>query len=194
MTRPLPDAPGDERQERFLALFLPEQSSLRALIRAAVWDRIRCDDVFQEVALVLWRELDRYDSARPFGAWARGVAIKTVLKTSRDARRSTAALSLQAVRALENAFAEAAHGELHLSTTSRAEALRRCLQRLPERSQVLIRLRYGDALNVNEIASKVRSSPDAVHKALTRVRGSLAKCVERRLRVETNRVGHLAVL
>src|SRR6185503_10827711 len=71
---PLADRDGDARQERFLALFLPEQGTVRAFIRSVVWDRGHCEDLFQEVALVLWRELDRYDPKRPFGAWARGVA------------------------------------------------------------------------------------------------------------------------
>jgi hypothetical protein len=58
------DLDGDARQERFLALFLPEQGAVRAFIRSIVWDRAHCEDLFQEVALVLWRELDRYDPPR----------------------------------------------------------------------------------------------------------------------------------
>src|SRR6187431_2279785 len=98
------DVDGDARQERFLALFLPEQGSVRAFIRSIVWDRTHCEDLFQEVALVLWRELDRYDANRPFGAWARGVAAKTVLKSLRQAKRAPLALSSEAMQALEVAF------------------------------------------------------------------------------------------
>jgi len=180
---PVADPQDDERQERFLRLFLPEQGAIRAFIRATVWDRARCDDLFQEVALVLWRELDRYEPDRPFGAWARGVAGKTVLKSYREAARAPVALSPEAMQALEAAFEELSHGgDAKASLSTREEALRDCLDRLPERARALVRLRYSDSLKAAEIATRLMSSPDAVQKALSRLRESLQKCVERRLR------------
>ena len=173
---------GDARQERFLALFLPEQGTVRAFIRSLVWDRGACEDLFQEVALVLWRELDRYDTGRPFGAWARGVAAKTVLKSFRQAKRAPVALSPDAISALEAAFEQLAFTESDRPASQQEDALRQCVERLPDKAQTLVRLRYNDSLKVTEIASRVTSSPEAVQKALSRLRESLQKCVERRLR------------
>jgi RNA polymerase sigma-70 factor, ECF subfamily len=182
VSEPLPDHDPEARQERFLALFLPEQGSVRAFIRSIVWDRNRCDDLFQEVALVLWRELDRYDAGRPFGAWARGVAARTVLKSLRQAKRSPLALSPEAIQALEAAFDQVAFEESNRPASHAEDALRHCVERLPDKSRTLVRLRYGEALKVADIASRVRSSPEAVQKALSRLRDALHKCVERRLR------------
>jgi RNA polymerase sigma-70 factor, ECF subfamily len=179
---PLSALDGDARQERFLELFLPEQGTVRAFIRSIVWDRGHCEDLFQEVALLLWRELDRYDERRPFGAWARGVAAKTVLKSLRQARRAPIALSPEAIAALEAAFDQRAFDESSRPPSRQEDALRGCIERLPEKSQLLVRLRYRDSLKVTDIASKVRSSPEAVQKALIRVREALQRCVERRLR------------
>jgi len=179
---PLADPQSDERQARFLRLFLPEQGSVRAFIRATVWDRARCDDLFQEVALALWRELDRYDPERPFGPWARGVAAKTVLKSFRDAKRAPVALSPEAIQALEVAFEQLSRGEVKPSPSTREEALRACLDQLPERSRALVKLRYTDSLKAAEIATRLTSSPDAIQKALSRLRDALQKCVERRMR------------
>jgi RNA polymerase sigma-70 factor (ECF subfamily) len=176
------DADGDARQERFLALFLPEQGSVRAFIRSIVWDRTHCEDLFQEVALVLWRELDRYDASRPFGAWARGVAAKTVLKSLRQAKRAPLALSSEAMQALEVAFNHIAVEETQRPASRHEDALRHCVERLPARSQTLVRLRYQEALKVDEIAARVAGSPEAIQKALSRLREKLQKCVERRLR------------
>jgi RNA polymerase sigma-70 factor, ECF subfamily len=180
---PLPDD-DDERQERFLSLFLPEQGGVRAFIRAIVWDRERCEDIFQEVALVLWRELDRYDARRSFGAWARGVAAKVALRSRRQARRMPTALSPEAIEAIASAFDELAFERAQRPTTSAEEALRHCLERLPERTQVLIDLRYRHALELTHIASRVNSSPEAVRKALSRTRDALQRCVQRRLRAQ----------
>jgi RNA polymerase sigma-70 factor, ECF subfamily len=177
----LPDD-DDERQERFLSLFLPAQNGIRAFIRAIVWDRERCEDAFQEVALVLWRELDRYDARRPFGAWARGVAAKVAIRSVQQARRIPTALSPDAIQAIQGAFDELAFERAQRPTTSEEEALRHCLERLPERLRMLIDLRYGHALQLTHIASRVKSSPEAVRKALSRSRDALQRCVERRLR------------
>ena len=171
------DAAGvDDRQARFLARFLPDQASVRAFIRFCVWDSTRCDDIFQEVSLVLWREFDRYDSARPFGAWARGVAAKTILRGLRQTRQLPTALSPAAIDALELAFAA-----FERSESEEEEALRHCLDRLPDRSRDLVHLRYRESLKVADIASRIMNSSEAVQKALTRVRDALRKCVERRL-------------
>jgi len=174
----LDEAERDDRQARFLACFIPSQRRLRAFIRSCVWDRARCDDTFQEVSLALWRQFDKYDPARPFPAWARGVAAKTILRGAREARQSSLVLSAPAVAALEAAFAtfdDSVPGE---------EALRHCLQRLPDKSRALLRLRYQESLKLSAIASQTSSNVSAVHKALTRLRDVLQKCVRRRQRAE----------
>jgi RNA polymerase sigma-70 factor (ECF subfamily) len=172
----------DARHERFLSLLLPEQRTVRAFIRSIVWDRTCVEDVFQEVALVLWRELDRYDPGRPFGAWARGVAVKVMLKGHRQARRTPVALSPEAIAALESAFDQLAFEESNRPSSERQDALRHCLDRLPDRARNLVHLRYHDALQLADIAARVNISREAVRKALSRSREALQRCVERRLR------------
>ena len=87
--------------ERFLKLLLPAQPDLKAFIASVVRDRAAADDLFQEVCLALWQSFASYDPARPFGAWARGVAGKKVLQSHEKTRRIPLAFSpktLQAVR------------------------------------------------------------------------------------------------
>ena len=67
-----------DRHETFLRLFLKHQGDVRAFIGSLVRDRNVRDDVFQEVALVCWRDFDRYDRSRSFGAWGRGGAAPHV--------------------------------------------------------------------------------------------------------------------
>ena len=166
----LDNAGVDDREARFLAQFLPNQRRLRAFIRSCVWDRARCDDTFQEVSLVLWREFDKYDPTRPFPAWARGVAAKTILRGAREARQSSLAMSAATVAALETAFAK-----FDTSPPGDDEALRHCLQALPDKSRALLRLRYQESLKLSAIASQTSSNVSAVHKALTRLRRSSGK-------------------
>src|SRR5262249_9389917 len=59
-----------DSQNEFLPLFLKHQVGIRAFLGSLVRDPHARNDLFQEVALVLWHEFPRYDRARSFGAWA----------------------------------------------------------------------------------------------------------------------------
>lgn len=61
-------------RDAFLMLLLRNEAELRAFTGSLVRDRETREDIFQEVALALWQQADRYDPQRPFGAWARGIA------------------------------------------------------------------------------------------------------------------------
>lgn len=66
---------------------LAVQSDLRAFIRATVRDRPLREDVFQEVAMMLWRKFYRLDASRSFGAWARGRAARKIMEDRRESAR-----------------------------------------------------------------------------------------------------------
>lgn len=172
-------------QEQFLRLFLQCQGEIRAFIGSLIRDPHVREDVFQEVALVLWREFSRYDPARPFGAWARGIAANKVLQRWERGSRLPVPFSPEAIQAILDAYerTEAAGPSL------RAEALERCLESLPAKSRRLLVLRYEKSLKLGQIAERVHASLDAVHKALARIRARLQACVERRLAAAEQRPG-----
>ena len=163
----------------FLPLFLEHQVSLRAFIGSLVRDRHTRDDVFQEVALILWNEFARYDRDRSFGAWARGIAAKKVMQRWNRDTRQPVAFAPEAIQALLDAYDRA---ERTAAPEAReADALERCLAQLPERSRQLLALRYERSLKLSEIAAQLRTTLDAVHKALSRLRARLQECVRQRL-------------
>jgi RNA polymerase sigma-70 factor (ECF subfamily) len=172
-------------QEQFLRLFLQCQGDLRAFIGSLIRDPHLREDVFQEVALVLWREFVRYDPARPFGAWARGIAANKVMQRWESDGRLPLPFSPAAIQAICDVYdqVEAA------APSPRAEALEHCLEKLPEKSRRLLALRYEKSLKLGQIAERVHASLDAVHKALTRIRARLLECIERRLALAEKRQG-----
>lgn len=161
--------------EEFLRLFLRHQGDLRAFLGSVVHDRAAAEDLFQEISLVLWQSFGTYDPARPFGAWARGIAVKKVLQGREKSKRLPLAFSPQALEAVLGAY-------------DRTEALapdptdlRDCISKLPPRSQDLLAMRYERSLKLAQIAREVGSTLDAVHKLLTRIRENLQECLQRRL-------------
>ena len=165
-----------DRQQDFLKHFLKHQDDLRAFIGSIVRDRHACDDILQEVALVLWQKFDAYDPNRSFGGWARGIAANKIMQSFAKSKRVPVPLSPETIQAVLGAFDEPAP-----EASEEQEALRRCLGKLPERSRDLIRLRYEESLKLREMAERVAATLDAVHKALSRIRISLRACVEQEL-------------
>lgn len=164
------------QHEDFLTQFLRCEADLRALVGAVVRDVHVREDVFQEVAMTLWQQFSRYDPARPFGAWARGVAAKKLLERFSRDHRSPLVFSPEAIRKL----AEAAE-----RSESRPgpgfEALEHCLGKLPAKSRHLLSLRYSQTQPLPVIAAEVRATQTAVYQALSRLRRRLRDCMERYL-------------
>jgi RNA polymerase sigma-70 factor (ECF subfamily) len=59
-----------------------------------------------------------------------------------------------------------------------------CLERLPARPRQMLRLRYFEEYNSEEIARRLGSKSAAVRVALQRIREQLRACVEQQLRTE----------
>jgi RNA polymerase sigma-70 factor (ECF subfamily) len=163
-------------QTEFMVLFLNHQADLRAFIGSLVRDRHTREDLFQDVALTLWRKFGEYDPQRSFGAWARGIAAKTILQAWEKTGRFPLPLAPEAMQAILEAY-----DRTEKAASARGDALEQCLETLPDKSRQLLRLRYEQALTLDQIARQVGSTLDAVHKALSRLRGRLQECVERRL-------------
>lgn len=168
-----------DAHEEFIGLLLRHQGELRAFLRSLVRDVHVCEDLLQEIAALLWREFDRFDRSRSFGAWARGVAAKKLLQHWDKAGRIPIPFSPAAIQAIVEAFDRRELPQPH--SAPQADALQTCVERLSTRARQLLTLRYDHAFGLPEIAARTGASLDAVHKALVRIRKQLRECVERHL-------------
>ncbi|HXG09609.1 MAG TPA: sigma-70 family RNA polymerase sigma factor [Gemmataceae bacterium] len=167
-----------ERHE-FLKLLLRHETDIKAFIGSLVLDPHLRDDVFQEVALVLWLQFDSYDPHRSFGAWARGIAYRKILELRHQNARFPVVFSPKTIQAVLDAY-----DRIEAAVSRKAEALRECLKELPDSSRHLLTLRYEDGLAAEEIARQKHSTVNAVYQALSRIRARLEECIRQRLAVE----------
>lgn len=164
--------------ENFLPLFLAIQGDLRAFIGAMVRDRALRDDVFQEVAVILWRKFDQFDQSRCFGSWARGVATRRILEDRRLRGRLPEYCTPEALEELSDSFA--VHEEKG-AWQEREQALSFCLALLPEKSSQIMSARYARGERAESIATTMGLSLDAVYQTMSRLRKQLRECVQHRL-------------
>ena len=166
---------------RFLQYFLKNEGLLKAYLVAAVQDLDDADDLLQEVSSVLWEKFDRYDPARPFAAWALGVARLEVLNYRKGLARRREVLSEDSLRALEDTALQNAPEvdgiRTHLST---------CLSGIKEAPRRVLDMRYREALPIQKIAERMGRKVGAVEMTLVRVRRALRECIDRRMhRIKT---------
>ncbi len=160
--------------EQFLTRFLAIQPSLRSYVQALVGPESDCDDLIQEISLVLWREFPHYDSQRPFIAWAIGIARNQVARYRRDHAIRRRRFSDQAEAALGVAFIE-----LEDEFRERRSALRTCLGRLGPKAHELLRMRYQQGMDLAAIAHEQASTVNAINKSLGKIRRLLLECTGR---------------
>jgi len=163
-------------QVSFLEVFLEHQDGLRMFIATLIRNRQDRDDVFQEVALVLWGKFDQYDPSRPFDAWARGIAANKMLQRRDKQGRLPTPFPPESVEAILNAF-----DRQDDRASPESESLEICIGKLPDRSRKMLDLRYRESLGAKEIAQRVGVSTASAFKTLARLRSALLECIERQL-------------
>ena len=169
----------DDRLERFTRLWMDNHRAVAAFIRMSVQDLHHAEDVLQEVAADASRNFDQYDPDRPFVAWLIGIARQRIADYFRKSKKRQLALAPDVADALA-----AAHVDLAQEMDDRLIALRKCMERLPERQRKLVKQRYGRGLTLAEIAQAVGSNAKAVNALFVRLRVALRTCIEQRMEAQ----------
>ncbi len=165
--------------EQFMRLFLQSERELLRYVMALVPNVSDARDVVQETALALWREIGKYDPAKPFIPWACRFALNEARVFLRKECRQRRVLQEDVAALLE---------EKRLAATAELDArriyLQECLGRLPEDQRGLLRGYYFDDESVDTLALRLSRSKEAVYKSLQRIRHALQQCIERKVLAE----------
>jgi RNA polymerase sigma-70 factor (ECF subfamily) len=143
---------------------------------AVVRDAHLAEDVFQEVLLRALRMRESFSDAGGVLAWARVSARNLGIDQVRRAGRFGEILSELALDALDARLEECGDAQRR-----RAEAMRVCMEKLPDESRTLLRMRYDEGRKGEELARLLRRSEAAIYKALSRLHVALRKCIDERL-------------
>lgn len=171
----MPSHPQDP-QENLVALITRHQAALHAYILSLLPNASLADDVLQETNLVLWRKAADYDQARPFMPWACRIAWFQVKAAHRDSARDLHIFDSE----LLDLLASEEDADLE-TTTALDQALRDCLDQLPDAKRTLILHRYQPDSSVHEMAATRNLSPGALSLQLHRIRQMLENCVTGKL-------------
>ena len=155
------------------------QPMISAYVAAVIRDFRDRDDVLQAISVAVLEAFPTYDSARPFAAWAMGIARNQIGAYLRERKRNRLFFDAETVDLLAVAFEQ-----LDSAESRKLDFLQDCLAKLEGRARQLCELRYQNDLKPAAIAGLIGMTPNAVAKSLQRIRDRLRQCIQRHAALE----------
>lgn len=160
----------------FLRLLLQSEREIVRYVMVLIPNAADAQEVFQETAVALWKQIDKYDPSLPFTPWACRFAANKAKEYLRKKGRWSGFLDEDVASLLV-----ARRSEVAPELDRRVEPLRDCLTELPSPARTLIQQYYFDQTSIEEIAGRLERSVAALYKSLQRTRSALMACVEGKL-------------
>ena len=171
-----------DKRDRVLKAALECRTELVAYARSLLGNYAAADDVLQEAMLVVVKKYDQFQEGTSMLAWCRSIVRIEVLRAKQLHQRERTLADRLLDDAIDAAFDEFQGTRRHGEAESSREALRNCLQRVPDRGQGVLRARFADELSYQQIGERLGMTIEAVRKALFRHKKQVRSCVETSLR------------
>lgn len=167
----------------FEALVRTHQTEIFRYIRYLGANRTTAEDLVQETFLAVLGGADSRGGTgevRNQSAWLRGVARNIFLMYCRREKKDPVKVNSDSFEKAEavwdSQFLREGDGFEYV------EALRKCLNVLPEKQRGLVQLQYYQRKSRSEMARLYRMTANGVKSLMRAIRAKLAECVDRRLR------------
>ena len=160
--------------DQLVELMTQFQGRLYAYLLSLTADADAANDVLQETNVVLWKESRQYQPGTNFKAWAFRIAHFQYMAYRQRRLRDKVVFSDEIINRLAMESRQ-----LDEDYDGRAAALARCLEKIQPRSREALRLRYADDVAVQEMATRMNRTSNAVSQLLFRARHWLIQCIKR---------------
>jgi RNA polymerase sigma-70 factor, ECF subfamily len=170
----------ESRVRQFGELLGECHRELFTFIYSLVQHHADTEDVYQQVAIVLWKKFDDFQIGTNFAAWATKVAHLTARDFIRSRRRRTCAFSDVVLEAIASAY----DSQHYWKSSETSDALADCLKDLSVKERRLVDRCYSPGRDFQLIAKEENRSVEAIYQAICRIRKRLFACVQRKLAQE----------
>ena len=154
--------------EQFTKQWSTSERIIRLYLNSAIFNRADAQDVLQRVALCAYQKYDEYDASQSFQGWLFGIAKFEVLGYFRNLGRNPEVIDSEISERLADNMEDQSEA-ISREDDERREKLEQLLTQLPEKAQELVRLRFFENREYDEIASLLNTNEGAVRTALSRI-------------------------
>ena len=156
------------RSSRFTKQWSASERVIRLYLNSAIYNRADAQDVLQRVALCAYQKYDEYDASQSFQGWLFGIAKFEVLGYFRNLGRNPEVIDSEISERLADNMEDQSEA-ISREDDERREKLEQLLTQLPEKAQELVRLRFFENREYDEIARLLNTNEGAVRTALSRI-------------------------
>ena len=154
--------------EQFTKQWSTSERVIRLYLNSAIYNRADAQDVLQRVALCAYQKYDEYDVSQSFQGWLFGIAKFEVLGYFRNLGRNPEVIDSEISERLADNMEDQSEA-ISREDDERREKLEQLLTQLPEKAQELVRLRFFENREYDEIARLLNTNEGAVRTALSRI-------------------------
>jgi len=162
--------------EEFMLLWIKTLPRIKGAVYNILYDKGQLEDVVGKTALVAWSKREDYDPGRPFGPWAKKIAVYTALATRRDPPPPSGG------GVDERPAGPVLRDGLLSDPKTLDEDLAKCMAELPPEGRKLLVKRYEEGRSIEDLSKEYGLDQDNIKARLFRLRGTLRICMERRER------------
>ena len=166
--------PGPDEPKSFADHMASHQSRIIGYIRTMIPDEDASKDILQETNMTLLRKSRDFEAGTNFTAWAFRIAYFEVLKWRRSKGRDRLRFSNELVESLAETTQRVSE-----NYEDRLDALKVCLEKLPDRQRTIIQRRYLNGTPVQQIAEEMNFKANAASQLLHRARLNLFQCINK---------------
>ena len=141
---------------------------IRLYLNSVIYNKADAQDLLQRVALRAYRKFSDYDTAQPFQGWVFGIAKFEVLGYFRDHGRNMEVIDSEISERLADNMEDQSE-IISREEEERHERLEQLLRQIPPKAQELIRLRFYENREYDEIARLLNTNEGAVRTAISRI-------------------------
>jgi RNA polymerase sigma factor (sigma-70 family) len=161
-------------QDALVRMFLSQRVRLLAYIRSIVRNSDSAEDIFQNVCVIALQNREVIVGEDHLKSWMRVVAKREAIDFLRS-RRSAMELSEDVIESLEGTWLEHdTENDVRI-----ADFLRQCLRLLSKPHQELIRKRFEDRYDYEQLAREVGRPVNSLYVTFSRIYRKLNECIHR---------------
>lgn len=156
----------------FMELILSCQKEIYTYIISLLFSPSDADDILQETLTVMWRKFGEFESGTNFVAWGKQIARYKIMSHLQNNRASRLCFDSDVLKLIESKSSQIDN------FSDRKKALKKCLQKLPEKYRSVLKMRYSQNMSFKQMALVFGVAKQSVYRMVSRIHALLASCIK----------------
>lgn len=149
---------------------------VRAFLASSLSDPQMVDDLTQETFIATYQSLEQVNPEQELGPWIKGIARNKLRMYLRQYYKKKNVVQSLKTEIIEEVIADI--DTMSEVDREQIDSLQKCIKKLPERSQEIIKARYFSNETVINLAKRLESTVTAMSSVIYRAKQILRDCVK----------------